>query len=226
MDEYYQSTVVMFATSQHSIGEQFFEETKKNDLLAYGETEDASGSCKSSTRTAFGTGSSRSSTCSPITTSTPRVRRPGGHGVDVRKQRERQPDAVRVHQSVRVDTDPFLARDMANDMAHLVDSIANSMRNDRARVQFGLEHLDQTTAQIAEAEDSLATLHSMGIYDFEAQVEGLTAQYGMALASNNGAARAPPQRLGATWRPGQRIQQPLGLPRSYEQKALLKSGWT
>ena len=41
LDEYYQSTVVMFATSQHSIGEQFFEETKKNDLLAYGETEDA-----------------------------------------------------------------------------------------------------------------------------------------------------------------------------------------
>ena len=42
----------------------------------------------------------------------------------------------------------------------------------------------------AEAEDSLATLHSMGIYDFEAQVEGLTAQYGMALASGNkGAAR-------------------------------------
>ena len=29
LDEYYQSTVVMFATSQHSIGEQFFEETKK-----------------------------------------------------------------------------------------------------------------------------------------------------------------------------------------------------
>ncbi|MGB1636727.1 MAG: hypothetical protein ACPHBR_08080, partial [Flavobacteriales bacterium] len=41
LDEYFESTVVMFATSQHSIGEQFFEETKKNDLLAYGETEDA-----------------------------------------------------------------------------------------------------------------------------------------------------------------------------------------
>ena len=41
LDEYYESTVVMFATSQNSLGEQFFEETKKNDLLAYGETEDA-----------------------------------------------------------------------------------------------------------------------------------------------------------------------------------------
>ena len=41
LDEYYESTVVMFATSQHSLGEQFFEETKKNDLLAFGETEDA-----------------------------------------------------------------------------------------------------------------------------------------------------------------------------------------
>ena len=37
LDEYYESTVVMFATSQHSLGEQFFEETKKNDLLAFGD---------------------------------------------------------------------------------------------------------------------------------------------------------------------------------------------
>ena len=39
--------------------------------------------------------------------------------------------------------------------------------------------------QIGEAEDSLATLHSLGIYDLEAQVTGLTAQYGTALAAGN-----------------------------------------
>ena len=41
LDEYYESTVIMFATNQNSLGEQFFEELKKNDLMAYGETEDA-----------------------------------------------------------------------------------------------------------------------------------------------------------------------------------------
>ena len=102
-----------------------------------------------------------------------------------------------------LDTDPSWPQDMANDMAHLVDSIANRMRNDRARDAYNLalSTLDQTTDQIAEAEDSLATLHSLGIYDFEAQVEGLTAQYGMALASNNGAAartiRKDLEQLGA-----------------------------
>ena len=41
LDEYYESTVIMFITNQNSLGEQFFEELKKNDLMAYGETEDA-----------------------------------------------------------------------------------------------------------------------------------------------------------------------------------------
>ena len=41
MEEQFKSTVIMFATPQHSIGEQFYEEIKRNDLLEYGETEDA-----------------------------------------------------------------------------------------------------------------------------------------------------------------------------------------
>ncbi|HBL37712.1 MAG TPA: hypothetical protein DDZ19_01240, partial [Flavobacteriales bacterium] len=41
MEEQFKSTVIMFATPQHSIGEQFYEEVKRNDLLEYGETEDA-----------------------------------------------------------------------------------------------------------------------------------------------------------------------------------------
>ena len=41
MDEKFESSVIMFATTQSSIGEQFFEESKQGNLLAYGETEDA-----------------------------------------------------------------------------------------------------------------------------------------------------------------------------------------
>ena len=39
--ERYKSTVVLFATQQHSFGEQLMEEQKKEDVLAYGEEEDA-----------------------------------------------------------------------------------------------------------------------------------------------------------------------------------------
>ena len=77
------------------------------------------------------------------------------------------------------DTDPEKARDMANDMAFLADSAANAMRNERASEAYALskETLAKMEEQIGEAEDSLATLHSLGIYDLEAQVTGLTAQY-------------------------------------------------
>ena len=111
-------------------------------------------------------------------------------------------------------------------MAYLVDSIANRMRNDRARDAYSLalSTLDQTTAQIAEAEDSLATLHSLGIYDFEAQVKSLTAQYGMALAANriNAAStlRNDLQQLGTLANGYNNLT--AYLESAYEQKALLQ----
>ena len=227
MDEYYQSTVVMFATSQHSIGEQFFEETKKNDILAYGETEDAErllqilNSHRIRNRiiqkfdlfTHYNIDPSEPGAQADMALT---------YGSNVSANLTRF-GSIKV--SV-LDTDPFLARDMANDMAHLVDSIANRMRNDRARDAYNLalSTLDQTTAQIAEAEDSLATLHSLGIYDFEAQVEGLTAQYGMALAANNGAAartiRKDLEQLGALANGYNNLS--AYLESAYEQKALLQ----
>ena len=227
MDEYYQSTVVMFATSQHSIGEQFFEETKKNDLLAYGETEDAErllqilNSHRIRNRiiekfdlfTHYNIDPSEPGAQADMALT---------YGSNVSANLTRF-GSIKV--SV-LDTDPFLARDMANDMAHLVDSIANRMRNDRARDAYNLalSTLDQTTGQIAEAEDSLATLHSLGIYDFEAQVEGLTAQYGMALASNNGGAartiRKDLEQLGALANGYNNLS--AYLESAYEQKALLQ----
>ena len=227
MDEYYQSTVVMFATSQHSIGEQFFEETKKNDLLAYGETEDAerllqiSNSHRIRNRIIEKFDLYTHYNIDPT--------EPGAQADMALTYGSNVSANLTRFGSIKVsvlDTDPFLARDMANDMAHLVDSIANRMRNDRARDAYNLalSTLDQTTMQIAEAEDSLATLHSLGIYDFEAQVEGLTAQYGMALASNNGGAartiRQDLEQLGALANGYNNLT--AYLESAYEQKALVQ----
>lgn len=227
LDEYYESTVVMFATSQHSLGEQFFEETKKNDLLAYGETEDAERLLQ--------------------ILNSHRIRDRIIEKYDLYAHYEIDPSepGARANMaltyngnvsasltrfgSIRVqvlDTDPELARDMANDMAFLVDSVANSMRNERARDAYNLalHALAKSSEQIAQAEDSLAILHDLGIYDFETQVEGLTAQYGMAVASGRmGAAKTLKkdlERLGTMANGYNNLS--AYLEAAYEQQSLIK----
>ena len=227
LDEYYESTVVMFATSQHSLGEQFFEETKKNDLLAYGDTEDAErllqilNSHRIRNRIIEKYDLYTHYNIDPT--------EPGAktdmaltYGSNVSANLTRF-GSIRVQV---LDTDPELARDMANDMAFLVDSVANSMRNERANEAYKLAigALAQTSKQIAQAEDSLATLHALGIYDFETQVEGLTAQYGMAVASGRSAAanvlKKDLERLGTLANGYNNLS--AYLEAAYEQQSLLK----
>ena len=227
LDEYYESTVVMFATSQHSLGEQFFEETKKNDLLAYGETEDAERLLqilnshrirnriieKYDLYTHYNIDPSEPGAKTDMALT---------YGSNVSANLTRF-GSIRVQV---LDTDPELARDMANDMAFLVDSVANSMRNERANEAYklALGALAQTSEQIAQAEDSLASLHALGIYDFETQVEGLTAQYGMAVASGRSAAantlKKDLERLGTLANGYNNLS--AYLEAAYEQQSLLK----
>ena len=227
LDEYYESTVVMFATSQHSLGEQFFEETKKNDLLAFGETEDAE-------RLLQILNSHRIRnriiekydlyTHYDIDPSEPGAKTDMAltYGSNVSANLTRF-GSIRVQV---LDTDPELARDMANNMAFLVDSVANNMRNERAKEAYKLAigALAKTSEQIAQAEDSLATLHARGIYDFETQVEGLTAQYGMAVASGRSAAanvlKNDLERLGTLANGFNNLS--AYLEAAYEQQSLLK----
>ena len=227
LDEYYESTVVMFATSQHSLGEQFFEETKKNDLLAYGETEDAERLLqilnshrirnriieKYDLYTHYNIAPSEPGAKTDMALT---------YGSNVSANLTRF-GSIRVQV---LDTDPELARDMANDMAFLVDSVANSMRNERANEAYklALGALAQNSEQIAQAEDSLASLHALGIYDFETQVEGLTAQYGMAVASGRSAAantlKKDLERLGTLANGYNNLS--AYLEAAYEQQSLLK----
>ena len=227
LDEYYESTVVMFATSQHSLGEQFFEETKKNDLLAYGETEDAERLLqilnshrirnriieKYDLYTHYNIDPSEPGAKTDMALT---------YGSNVSANLTRF-GSIRVQV---LDTDPELARDMANDMAFLVDSVANSMRNERANEAYklALGALAQTSEQIAQAEDSLASLHALGIYDFETQVEGLTTQYGMAVASGRSAAantlKKDLERLGTLANGYNNLS--AYLEAAYEQQSLLK----
>ena len=188
IEEKFESTVIMFATTQSSIGEEFFEESKQGNLLAYGETEDAERLLQL------------------LNSNKVRSQIINNHKLDEHYEIDLKESGARTllqkeynsnvgadltrFGSIKIhvlDKDPNIARDIANDLVFLVDSLANALRNDRAKNALKLAEAsyNQAIQEIEAAENDLGELHSFGIYDFEAQVEGLTAEYGRAVADNN-----------------------------------------
>ena len=89
--------------------------------------------------------------------------------------------------SIRIDVfdkEPLMARDIANDIANLTDSVSNQLRNDRAMEAFryAKQSLEQHQEGIERMEDRLADLRREGVYDYPVQIEGLNEQYATALA--------------------------------------------
>ena len=184
MEEQFKSTVIMFATPQHSIGEQFYEEIKRNDLLEYGETETPNGCCKSSIPIESGRALSRSTTSGCTTTST---KASPGHRLLGKEYNSNVDARLTRYGSIEVsvlDRDPQRAADMANDIAFLADSVANRLRNDRAGEALGYakSSLEQVQQEITTMEDELGQLYGLGVYDFATQIEGLNEQYATAIA--------------------------------------------
>ena len=188
MEEKFESSVIMFATTQSSIGEQFFEESKQGDLLAYGETEDAerllqllnSNRVRSQIIETHNLSDHYEIDLSESGSRTLLQKEYDSNvGADLTKF-----GSIRIHV---LDKDPTIARDIANDLVYLVDSLANALRNDRAQnaLKLAEDSYNNAIQEIQDAEDNLGELHAQGIYDFEAQVEGLTAEYGRAVADNN-----------------------------------------
>ncbi|MCH2198376.1 MAG: hypothetical protein MK081_06305 [Flavobacteriales bacterium] len=185
IEEKFRSAVVMFATPQHSIGEQFYEETKKNDLLEYGEKEDAERLLQI------------------MNSDRIRIRIIEKHNLWDHYEIERDtPGANTLMQkeydgnvstrltkfgSIEIevlDKLNTLARDIANDIAYLTDSVANDMRNARANdaFQYAKSSYHQVQEEIRIMEDSMGVLYDLGIYDYITQIEGLNDQYATALA--------------------------------------------
>jgi uncharacterized protein involved in exopolysaccharide biosynthesis len=181
----FQSSVVLFALPQQSIGAQFYEEVKREDILAYGETEDAERLLQ--------------------ILNSDRIRRRVIEKYDLwthysidRGQTGAQAAMAKVYAgkvgasltrygSIRIDvydSAPEMARNMANDIAQLTDSVANQLRNDRASeaLRYAERSLRQNQNEIKEMEGRLGDLRSLGIYDFPIQIEGLNEQYATALA--------------------------------------------
>lgn len=181
----FQSSVVLFALPQQSIGAQFYEVEKREDILAYGETEDAERLLQ--------------------ILNSDRVRRriiekydlwshyeiergeAGAQAAMAKVYAGKVDAALTRYGSIRIDVfdkEPLMARDIANDIANLTDSVSNQLRNDRAMEAFryAKQSLEQHQKGIERMEDRLADLRREGVYDYPVQIEGLNEQYATALA--------------------------------------------
>lgn len=86
-----------------------------------------------------------------------------------------------------LDSDPALAAQMANDIAELFDSTMNAMQKEVAIRAFNLVESEYNSLceEMAVLEDSLNTLRSLGVFDYESQVEMLSQQLAVELGKGN-----------------------------------------
>ncbi len=183
IEEKFKSVVVMFAAPQHSIGEQFYEETKNKDLLEYGEKEDAERLLQ-----ILNSDRIRSRIIEKYDLWThyeiPRETQ-GAYTLMQKEYNGNVSSRLTKFGSIEVevlDKSNTMARDMANDIAYLTDSVSNQMRNQRAldAFEYAKSSLEQVQDEIRAMEDSLSVLYAAGVYDFTTQIEGLNEQYATA----------------------------------------------
>lgn len=188
MEEKFESSVIMFATTQSSIGQQFYEEMNSGDILSYGETEDAERLLQLLNSSLVRGKIIKSHNLAyhyDINTN-----EAGGKTLLQREYNSNVSASLTRYGSIRIavmDKDPQLAKEIANHLVQLTDSLSNRLRNERAQLAFELakQSYEKALKEIQTAENDLGHLHEQGIYNFEAQVEGLTIQYGTAIANNN-----------------------------------------
>jgi len=93
-------------------------------------------------------------------------------------------------QSVRIDvldSDRFLAADIANDIAALVDSVKNRMQKERAFKAMAIAEAEygEMKDYVKDLEDSLNTMREMGVNDYESMSERFNEYYAKAILEGN-----------------------------------------
>ncbi|MCI1753611.1 MAG: Wzz/FepE/Etk N-terminal domain-containing protein [Flavobacteriales bacterium] len=86
-----------------------------------------------------------------------------------------------------LDAEPQRAADMANFMAAQVDSVWNDMAHERAFKGYNIvkEGVDKLTAEIAQIEDSMSVLRSLGVQDYHTQAERYNEYLGAAIVKGD-----------------------------------------
>lgn len=186
--EKYKSTVVLFASQQHSFGEQLLEDVKKSDVLAYGEEEDAERLMQ-----IINSDQVRGRIIEKYNlwevydiAKTDR----GANTLIGKEYNDNVSADLTRFGSIEItvlDESPERARDIANDIAQLTDSVSNQMRSDRAMSAFlyAKSSLETLQNEIKVLEDSMQYLQEKGVYSYKDQIAYLTEQYGTAIVEGH-----------------------------------------
>lgn len=184
IDEKFRSTAVVFATEQNSFGEQILETVKKNDLLGYGEKEDSerllqminSDQVMNQVINKFDLWNSYEI----------KPDQPGARTLIGKQYNENVESKLTKFGSITIsvlDKNNTQARDMANYIVAVADSLSNKLKKERAKIAFDYTKAtyDKLKKEIKLLEDSIWVLRNLGVYDFELQIEGLNDQYATAV---------------------------------------------
>jgi hypothetical protein len=185
LKERYKSTVVLYAEQQHSFGAQLLEDVQKEDLLTFGEEEDAERLLQM-----INSDQVRNKIIDKyqLWDVYEIQREQRGSNTLIAKEYQNNVSAqLTKFGSVEVavlDEKPERARDMANDIALFADSVANRMRSERAMTAFKYAEssLQSVLNEVKTMEDSMKVLQGMGVYSYLDQIAALTEMYGTAIA--------------------------------------------
>jgi len=85
------------------------------------------------------------------------------------------------------DKDPEMAANLANEIAALADTIQNEIRQERALMAYktAVQRYENLKREIIKTEDSLRTVMSRGIYQYDTQSEMFTRQLAIDISNNN-----------------------------------------
>lgn len=188
LKERYKSTVVLYAEQQHSFGAQLLEDVQKEDLLTFGEEEDAERLLQ-----VINSDQVRNKIIEKYQLwqvyDIQRDQR-GANTLIAKEYQDNVSAELTKFGSVEVavlDEKPERARDMANDIALFADSVANRMRSDRAMTAFKYAEASLQSAlnEVKVMEDSMKVLQEMGVYSYIDQIAALTEMYGTAIAEGH-----------------------------------------
>jgi len=188
IDNKFKSTAIVYAEQQHSFGAQVLEEVQKEDLLTYGEEEDAERLLQ------------------VINSSQVRdyiiekynlwevyeiARESSGALTKIHKKYLENVSARQTKfgsiQIEALDIDPGRARDIVNDIVSYSDTVANKMKTERALIAYNytLSSLKSLEDELIQVEDSMNRLRDLGVYSYEDQISALTEMYGTAIAEGH-----------------------------------------
>lgn len=188
IDNRFKSTAIVYAEQQHSFGAQVLEEVQKEDLLTYGEEEDAERLLQIINSSQVRDYVIEKYNLWEI------------YDIDKKssgaytKINKKYADNVSAKQtkfgSIQIDAldvDPKRAMDIVNDIVSYSDTVANKMKTDRALIAYNytVNSLKTLELELAQVEDSMSHLRNLGVYSYEDQIAALTEMYGTAIAEGH-----------------------------------------